>query len=190
MQALRDFVINLEKYGNCEFYARDVRYINTVFKYVLTVDANKIIRLKKYWCVYDEEFLNKENNDYLNAPMIGQMYLGDNFILNISEIILASLNIFSFCTHNLVLDNDNAAILYENIIPILKYILGDLSFFDYYLNDDIDGTYKFMENKLQDLFGENKKSVVNNPLSIEEIINIFEAQLLMNEKDIRKRKNK
>ena len=186
MQALRDFIVNIEKYGNCEFYARDVRYVNTVFKYVLTINEKKIIVLKKYWCVYDAEFLNKENNDYLNAPLVGQEYLSDNFVLNISEIIMASTNVFSFCTHNLFLDNDYGVIMYENIVPILKYILEDLSFFDHYLIGDINATYEFMENKLQALFNDNKKNIENNPLCIEEIIDIFESYLKLDVKEYNK----
>ena len=47
MVMLNEILRNLESFGNIEYYARDLEYPNTAFKYLFVIDDDYRIKLKK-----------------------------------------------------------------------------------------------------------------------------------------------
>ena len=170
---LNAFVYNLENYGNVEYYVRDYDYPNTVFKYVLKIDENKI-NLKKYWCVYEECSFNEKNPDYLNSPLKYQEYVSDFFSGNLAEIIFSSIDDNNFCTHNFALDNENGKQIIVFLNPLLKNILGDFKIIKLYFEKDDDTLYEYIVNSINEYIFHGKKIIDTNPLYIDEVINNFQ----------------
>lgn len=182
---LNTFVYNLENYGNAEYYVRDYDYPNTVFKYVLKIDENKI-NLKKYWCVYEECSFNEKNPDYLNSPLKYQEYVSDFFSGNLAEIIFSSIDDNNFCTHNFALDNENGKQIIVFLNPLLKNILGDFKIIKLYFEKDDDTLYEYIVNSINEYIFHGKKIIDTNPLYIDEVINNFQYYLSLKKRDYKK----
>lgn len=183
MQALKDFIKNIEIYGNCEFYTRDYYDDNAALKYVFLINDKKVIKVKKYWCIYQESL---ENSDFLDSRLVYQEYINDNISECLTEIIISSISGNAFCTHNLCLDNENQYLISNFIILTLKYILSDLKFFDYYFLGDLKGLMEHMKDKFKKIFFENALAIDSNPLSIEEIIDVFGSYTQLNQKEYKR----
>ena len=182
---LNTFVYNLENYGNAEYYVRDYDYPNTVFKYVLKIDVNKI-NLKKYWCVYEECNFNEKNPDYLNSPLKYQEYVNDLFSENLAEIILSSMDDNNFCTHIFSLDNDNGKQITVFLNLILKNILGNFETVKLYFEKDDETLYQYIINYINEYIFQSKKIIDANPLYIDEVINNFQNYLSLKKRDYKK----
>lgn len=170
MNVLKSLISNIENYGNCEFFIKDNDYTNVAFKYLLIIDDKNVIHLKKYWCVYAKDL----NGVFVNEKIIFQEYMGDYFYDNIADIIVGSITSECFCTHNLFLDNENGKLLSVAVIPLLKYILEDVKFFDYYFFSKSESVYKYLRNKFEQVFEKGDVILNDNPLSLNELIDNFE----------------
>lgn len=182
MQTIKDFITNIETYGNCEFFVRDYSYNNTASKYVLKLNKDNLIEIKKYYYVYKEDF----KEDFLCEHLVFEKYLGNNFSYNLTEVILGAALGCSFCTHNLALDNEKDGVIVNAIIPIIERLLQDQNLFSCYFLEDINETYKYIKHRIDNIINSREPINYESPLSLNEIIDNFENYLSLNKNDYKK----
>ncbi len=181
LNKLIEYIIN---YGNCEFFVRDCNFQNAAFKYMFLINDENKITIRRYW--YEYKWNLDSEDKYLESTFIGGCYLGNNFCVNLSEVVASSIKNECFCTYNIALENNNGDIFAKILISFLKNILMDYEeLLNEYFKGDKDRFVALIISKAFSLLIESE-SIKECPIPLEDLIENFMSYLNLGKRNFLK----